>query len=202
MAKKEEFRNPKSKITVMMFQLEGTDETLQEGIRTIGNAIGAVLKPMRAIAPKANNGGTADLETETEVAEVVESEETSTEDNSGQERETKTAKPRSPKVLDIDLKSAKNSLKDFCEAKKVGDGDTDRYLVMAYWLKENLNLTEVTMDHIHTCYRFLDWQTPTDASAPLRNMKQKGWFNKGAAKGAYAINHVGENKVMGMANGK
>jgi hypothetical protein len=194
MAKREEFR-PKSKITVMMFQLEGTDETLQEGIRTIGQSLGVVLKPMRSLPAKTNDKTSEELIDETEVETVTPEEEEITPKNGGT---SQTAKPRSPVVLDLDLNSAKPALKDFCESKKVGDGDSERYLVISYWLKHHFKLAEVTMDHIHTCYRFLDWQTPKDASSPFRNMKKQGWFAKGTAKGAYIINHVGENKVMGM----
>ena len=201
MAKKDEFKTGRSKITVMMFQLEGTDETLREGIRTIGQALGTVLKPLQVIPAKLNNVGEGDAAIAPETPDLFESEENPP-DNGVEQRDTRTAKPRSPTILDLDIKSAKTPLKDFCEGKKVGDSDSDRYLAIAFWLKENLSIAEVTMDHIHTCYRFLNWQTPTDASSPLRNGKQQGWFTKGKAKGAYILNHVGDNKVMGMGNGK
>lgn len=201
MAKKEEVR-PKSKITVMMFQLEGTDETLQEGIRTIGHSLGVVLKPMRSLPAKANDKISDEAIGETEVESLSQVEEVEEEVSRKAGGTSQASKPRSPQIIDLDLKSAKVSLKDFITEKNVGDNDLRRNLAIAYWLKEHLKINAVTMDHIHTCYRTLGWQTPKDASAALRNGKKSGWFNKGSEKGSYAINHVGENEIMGMGNGK
>ncbi len=196
--------NGKSKMTVMMFQLEGGDETLREGIRTISQAMGNVLNPTRLLLAKPAPGLTT-----AEAPEVPEAEpEVAASPENGGDEETRSpqrpsrpAKSRSPVILTLDLKAGKVSLETFCEIKAVGDNDNRRCLAIAYWLKENLNITSVTMDHIHTCYRFLGWQTPADASRPLRSMKASGWFDKGNEKGAYAINHVGENEVMRMGNG-
>lgn len=201
MAKKEEIKSQKSKITVMMFQLEGTDQTLQEGIKTIGQALGVVLKPMRVIPPKINGGESEEPEVSPDVTEVDETTEEGQEVSLPQ-RESKPTRPRSPKVLDLNLKGSTVPLKEFIESKKVGDSDSDRYLAITFWLKENLKISEVTMDHIHTCYRFLNWQTPADASSPLRNGKQAGWYGKGDGKGGYVINHIGENRIMEMGGSK
>jgi hypothetical protein len=99
---------------------------------------------------------------------------------------------------DINFSDAKESLKDYV-ARKKPSGDNQRYLIIAGWLKENLGFHAITMDHVHTCYRHLEWQTPKDASAPLRSMtNQNQWFTKAKEKGAYALNHVGENVIMDM----
>lgn len=194
--------NGKSRMTVMMFQLEGGDETLRDGIRTISQAMSTVLNTSKALVQKPPAILSAPEPAEPVLVDPEEdgSSAVATEDSGLVSRRTGpgAAKPRSPKILSLDLKSGKVALKDFCESKSVGDNDSRRYLVIAFWLKENLGITAVSMDHIHTCYRFLGWQTPADASSPLRGMKQKGWFDKGTEKGTYAINHVGENFVMGL----
>jgi hypothetical protein len=188
--------NGKSKMTVMMFQLEGADETLREGIRTISQAMGNVLSPPRMLLakPPASDSDETVLTSNTEPAPF------DTEEEQEADRSIPrvgASKPRPPKILQLDLNAGKVPLKEFCEQKAVGDNDSRRYLVIAFWLKENLNIPAVTMDHVHTCYRFLGWQTPADASSPLRSMKRSGWFEKGEEKGSYAINHVGENQVIG-----
>jgi hypothetical protein len=48
----------------------------------------------------------------------------------------------------------------------------------------------------------MKWNTPKDAGAPLRKMKNvQQWFNKGSGEGLYAINHIGENVVNDMGGG-
>lgn len=192
--------NGKSKMTVMMFQLEGGDETLRDGIRSISQAMSTVLNSSRTLATKQAASLPAP---ETSEAEVLEPELNlgspaidETPEPASRRPSPSVSKPRSPKILSLDLKAAKVPLKEFCESKSVGENDSRRYLVISYWLKEQLSIPTVTMDHIHTCYRTLGWLTPADASSPLRNMKQSGWFDKGTEKGSYAINHVGENAVM------
>jgi hypothetical protein len=63
MAKREEIRTNKSKMTVMVFQMEGSDDTLQEGLRRISQAIEGVVKPhhraLSALPSGANSGATA-----------------------------------------------------------------------------------------------------------------------------------------------
>jgi hypothetical protein len=92
-------------------------------------------------------------------------------------------------------------LKGFIEQKKP-DGDIKRYLAIAYWLKKYRTINEVNMDHAYTCYRYLGWQVPADASAPLRAMKSTryGWMTAGSIRGAYVINHIAENQVEQMGN--
>ena len=200
--REEQTGNGKSKMTVMMFQLEGADETLREGIRTLSQALSNVLHPNRLLISKPSSGSVSvDAEEMPEAAAPESSAAVESENGSAEESQRSlrpTSKPRTPKVINLDLKTGKIPLKEFCESKKVGENDSRRYLVIAFWLKENLNIPAVNMDHMYTCYRFLGWQTPADASSPLRSMKQNGWFDKGTEKGSYSINHVGENEVIGM----
>ena len=102
-----------------------------------------------------------------------------------------------PQTLDLDLTTGDTPLKAFLEQKKPV-GDNKRYLTIAYWLKKNLGINEIDMNHAYTCYRFVGWNVPADAGSPLRVMKKQGWMTKGSGKGAYAINHIGENVVIEM----
>ncbi len=110
---------------------------------------------------------------------------------------------KSPEIVkDLDLLTGKATLKDFLTQKGVGDNDTKRCLAIAVWLKENRNITEITADHVYTCYRHMGWTTQNDVLGPIRRLKMDGAFSKGEARGTYAINHIGENRVMQMAPAK
>jgi hypothetical protein len=186
-------------MTVMVFQLDGSDQTLQEGIRTISGAIQGMLKPTRAIplhvgapVPPGEEVEPAPHEATPPVGEDI----VSTPAIGSQPR--RTTQPRPPQVLP-DLKVSVDELKQYCEAKQVGNKDSKRYLVIAAFLKEKMGVEAVTADHIYTCYRLLGWNTPADAGAPLRALKSKGNFQKGDDPGAYILNHVGENAVRDMS---
>jgi hypothetical protein len=189
-----------SKMTVMVFQLEGDDATLQEGIRTISGALNRVL-PGNVVhtaiaAPHFTPGLPAPDVIEDANGEFVDVEPAVNGSSNGNRKRTNSVK--SPQVLDLDLKQGKISLTDFL-SKHAVDQVNKRYLLIAYWLKHHAEIEEVTMDHIHTGYRHMGWQTPKAAAQPLRDMKSKlGWFHKGESKGCYKINHVGENEVMNI----
>jgi hypothetical protein len=188
-----------SKMTVMLFQLEGSDETLQEGFRTINNAIDKLANPVvRVIGPAQPKASLAPSKNgDVPAAEVVDAEvvedDTETEEAAAEPAKPKkgTAAPKQPKVLDLDLKTGSKPLREYLEEKNPTT-DNRRYLLIAAWMKANLSLDEINIDHIYTAYRHMGWQSQRDVGAPLRSMKaQNGWFGKGKEKGAYAINHIG-----------
>lgn len=183
-----------SRMTVMMFQLEGSDETLQEGFRTITHAINRMINPSRALPvapvkalPPVKNGDAP--ETQVLDSEPIQSDDESPAAESKPAKASKSS-PRLPKVLELDLKAGTVPLREYLEQKNPTT-DNRKYLLIAAWLKENLSVDEVTTDHIYTCYRHMGWTSQKDIGAPLRSMKrQNGWFNKGQ-RGAYTINHIG-----------
>lgn len=106
--------NKPSKMTVMLFQLEGSDETLQEGFRTINNAIDKLANPVVRVVGgpppvpsllASTNG--ADSDARTLDAEVVD--EGTDAEGTPVERpkpaRSSPSVPRQPKVLDLDLKA-------------------------------------------------------------------------------------------------
>jgi len=187
----------KSKMTVLVFQLEGNDQTLQDGIRTITGAIDGMVRPMRTLPTAVVNGGAKALSLEEAPSEtrVEASEELAAETASGGSEPRRTIKP--PRVLP-ELKVPAEDLKKFLEEHKVPDQDNSRYIAVAFFLREKLSIHAVTMDHIYTCYRLLGWNTPKDAAQPLRRLKNQGFFEKADEAGAYTLNHVGENAIQNM----
>jgi hypothetical protein len=207
MGRKDDPRPPlKSKLTFMLIQLESADETLQQSLRTISQALAGNVQPLRlAPAKPVESSVSAPSVEEDSGANGTEVIETATEDQ--EEKPAKPSRPRmppkSPVVLDLDFSKAKKPLKQFLDEKNPGDSNAGRYLAIAYWYKHSFATSEVTADHIHTAFKLMGWQTPKDASHPLRVLKsKKQWLGKGTGEGGYVINHVGENEVDKMGKGK
>ena len=165
--------NKPSKMTVMLFQLEGSDETLQEGFRTINTAIDRLANPVvRVIGspqpkglPASKNGDDSALETLD--AEVVEE---SGETEEAPVERPKAARapgvPRQPKVLELDFKTGTIPLRTYLEQKNP-PSHSRKCLLIAVWLKANLSIDDVTMDHIYTAYRHMGWTSPKDITSPV-----------------------------------
>jgi hypothetical protein len=195
----------KVKMTVVHFETESDNETLQENIRSIAQTLSrALTQPMRIVqapgqlAAGNGNGSTANIGvSEEDFIDVEENEPSTTSPSKSKAKSTKQRQLRTPQPLDIDLTVGDPAFKVFMEQKKP-DGDTKRYLAVAQWLKTNLSINEITMDHAYTCYRAMGWNVPNDASVPFRNAKSNGWMKSGVVKGSYVINHIGEGVVNDM----
>src|SRR5262249_35586894 len=147
-------KDDKGKVRVFLFELEGTNETLLESIRSITGVLtqtfGGPPKTVVRMMPMPAQGESVDGKTE----EIdVSSEET----DSTEKENSSTPKPKrrtitTPEILDLALNSGSVTLTDFVASKKPSD-DTKKYLVIASWLKSNLQLEEITIAHIYTCYR-------------------------------------------------
>jgi hypothetical protein len=202
------------KLRWMDLDVEGGTSDLVEGFKSFAAALGRgapAAAPARTLAAS-NPVTTAYAETaesrivpdrspaeagETETVEQPPSEVIS---GSETERPKRRVAPRAPKFLsDLDLTKAPVQLADFVQEKSP-DGDMDRYAVIAAWYKQQLNIEEITVDHVFTAYRALGWQAqlPDNPSQTFRNLKHKHWFDSGSQRGAYKINWNGENAVNKM----
>src|SRR4051812_14417187 len=83
MPKKEESKPSKSKMTFIMFQLDGADDTLQHSFRTISQALGNAFQHARPVAPKliAGVGTSSEPEIESEVVEESNADTEQTDEN-------------------------------------------------------------------------------------------------------------------------
>jgi hypothetical protein len=135
-----------------------------------------------------------------EVAEVEEDAAVEVEGNGGEPTTSKPRAPRrisSPKVLsDIDLNSGDVPFEKFAN-EKGPKATLSRYLLVAYWFKKYRNLDEVTSNHVFTCYKKMSWGTDIrDFAQALRDNARQGRGEM--KKGAFAINHIGEDVVEKM----
>jgi hypothetical protein len=101
--------------------------------------------------------------------------------------------PKEPDVVDIDM-NTEVTLASFVSGKKI-DSIQSKYMTVAAWLRDHRNLPTVTVDHIYTCFRFMNWSTNIqDFAQPLRDLKGKKFFTT-PERGQYAINHLGLDYV-------
>jgi len=196
----------KVKMTVIHFETESDNETLQENIRSIAQTLSRALTPpppriVHAPAQLASGNGTGSELAQGDNGEsALDADFELTPSPKPKPKAKGVAQLRTPQPLDLDLNAGDPPFKAFMEQKKPA-GDTKKYLVVAQWLKTNLNIEEITMDHAYTCYRAMGWNVPNDAAVPFRNAKANGWMKKGATRGAYVINHIGEGVVNDMSQG-
>ena len=189
-----------SRFRLVVLEAEVNEGDLPQLTQAIQNA----LRPNpiiqhRTIAPPPvlNNGGlapdtAAGLEEPTE-EEDVESSQPSSVEPRRPVREPRQRKFRSPKVINVDLKS-EPAFKAYA-LQKNPSSDFDRYLTVACWFKHHRELDEITADHVYTCYREVGWSTKIDDfSKPLRSLKFRQLMDN-PSRGNYAINHLGVSRV-------
>ncbi|HWY71354.1 MAG TPA: hypothetical protein VNX88_21990 [Terriglobales bacterium] len=77
---------------------------------------------------------------------------------------------------------------------------SERYIAVAVWLKEHLQIEEFTIHHIYTAFDNLGWkaQMPVDHSQPLRDLKNKRHFLTKEKGAGYKVNWQGIQYVANM----
>ena len=195
-------KEDKAKVRIVFMEFEGSNEALQNTVRDITKAI---TPPARVISrqipgdsPPAGALGYDQAEPDTEDAEFEEVESKSTEPKNKRVRKP----PQVEIIEDLDLGSGDPNLKTFFEDKGSPTENTARYLVMMKWLKDTLNIPEITIHHIHTCHRFLKLSTPPYPGTVFNDMmKSDRNYITRANRGAYRINLIGERKVDELGAG-
>jgi len=205
----------RGKIRGFFFEIDGGDETLQEGLRNFGMALGRALsgppRPVKALPPASGKGKHHEKEDEVE-GEVVETEPdlfdiaNENGEENGAAKKKKPGTPRKPaqmpKVIELDLEGKKGvSFKEFA-IKKKPENFSERFLVATAWLKDYGGVNEVTANHMFTCYKIAGWTPhPNSYYTTLNDLrhKQKS-LDKGSAAGTYRINLHGENLVSQMTS--
>lgn len=192
-------RDSKGKVTFVMFQVEGDDETLQQGFRAMEHAFQRLGTPARVYAPLAV---AANLLAKGEKPDGVQVEADNAEPKTEPEYTApevtadnghKIIKPRKytqPKFLtDLELTTGQESIKDYA-AQKDPKSDNQKYLIIARWLQLHKNIDTVTIDHIFTCFQAMKWPSQKDIGQPLRFMTKNNSYFQKDGKG-WKLTHVG-----------
>lgn len=207
MAKQREEQRPtKSKMTVMVFQLEGNDETIQEGLRRVSEAVHGMVRPTAKLLTKSADVATSGTN-ESQEASVDDTQDVSSDTTPGSTESEDSGRPskrdRSEKpvqylsAIESSFKNATVSIEDFVKAKKSGEGATRRTLVTAMWLRDHGGIDEFTADHIYTCFKWMKWtNTPDHPRQFLRNLKaREHCFDGGTKPAHFKLNHRGEKLI-------
>jgi len=199
--KENTFQETKGKVTFVMFQVEGDDETLQQGFRAMEQAFQRLGAPPRLAAPpagpvkllaKSEKPADIHLDTEEPEHELPEDQPEEVGAATDGQRPNKPRNYTQPKFLaDLDLSSGKESFKDYA-TRKDPKTDNQKYLVASRWLHEFKNIDAVTIHHIYTCFQAMKWTSQRDVSQPFRTMMKKDSYYQKNGKG-WKLTHVGSD---------
>jgi hypothetical protein len=201
---KSDGQNGKVKVRIIEFEMEGSDLSLQESLKSIAAALSrpnlaprstARIESHKSAGSVHNGESVTDEELEdVEYVEGATSLETAAPITIRKPR--KVSKPVAPNVVAVRFDDVSPSFTDFV-ADQDPKNDKQRYLCAAYWLKIHKDVHEVSIDHIYTAYRSQGWALPANAVQPMRELAatRDGRFSKGVEKGHYSINHIGEGYV-------
>lgn len=191
----------KVKIRVIEFEVEGSDDTMQESLKSITAALN---KGMTAAQPNRVRYIPAPNQQEEELEEQeLEDLEEEGQPQAATRKPSTPKKPPTTKLLEISFTDTTPTLKDFI-ADKSPKSVLQKALVIAYWYKHYKQIPEITADHLFTAYRHLQWTVPRDPGQAIRDLrhKRRTQLTAGSTPGASTINHIGENIVMQMGRGE
>jgi hypothetical protein len=189
--------NGKVRIRWMEVEVEGSNETIMDGIRQITSTMPTkVIRRQvgNGVAPKAlSNGAGSEATDESESAFEEAAEEEAHADADSEETPASGLKrPRGPRSVAKSPPLAENlhpnddpSLKGLVGQTTVTgeSSDADRTIVIATWLKEDRKQDSINASELFTCCKFLGWPPPIDPTAPMRTLKRSGDQRMRSVKG-------------------
>lgn len=191
MAKRGKGDSEGGKIEFVFVKLEGSNETIQETVKTIADAIKPQLVYMRPSLPPFEEQRALDaIEVEPEEVLVEPAEKPTPKKKKETTRVRSASRP--PEPLDLDLTTGDMPFKRYVQLKNP-KSDADRYVLVADWLNTYRSISPINKAHIHTCYRFMGWTAPEDLNQTFRSLKNQDFRQH--AQGQYAITVVGQNRI-------
>lgn len=109
-------------------------------------------------------------------------------------RKTTTSTSESYSFVDLDLiPDGEESLKDFFGKYKVSN-NFERNIVILYYLKKKLDLENVGVNHIYTCYKHLSLKIPLLGQSLRDTKNRKGWIDTSNSDDLQ-VTRTGENYI-------
>lgn len=174
------------------------------------NALSNAIRPTHLItkvpaAPRIGSGAAATAsQDEMEEAELIDDNDEG--ENGDELEEQGTVAKAAPRVRSVkkvtpvdslDQNAGGKSFKEFAAEKGNPIETTSRFLVVAYWLSEYAKISEISVDHVYTCYKFANWTFKLpDPGQFFRNFKKDGLGSN--KKGLFSINQIGRARVEEM----
>lgn len=202
-------KGDKGKIRFIMFEVEGGDDTLAQGMSAMSamaNALSRISAPPRPAAPpppslSGNGNGTLNGQLAMNIPEEDTDAEPDVVVSPAPKKPAQERKYYTPKVLkDVDLTVSNVPFQTYCNQKSP-KATIQKYMVIALWFKEYRDTPIITQDHIYTCFRMMSWSNLKDFGAPFRDACRAKAGYGSMKKEGFEINHVGENVVHKLGSG-
>jgi hypothetical protein len=186
-----------SRIKFIMFDAEIADDQIQSVMQAITSSLrvpAGAPTLRRIIAPAAPVNGNGSIEEPAEVDVIDEgAEDGDALDVTPAAQKKKTPRKPGPKPniipIDIDSEPPLSMLGKFKSHHKA-------YLAIAAWLHDHRATPVISVDHVYTCYRHINWPINlSDFAKPFRELKFRQFFTQ-PESGKYAINQLGLAKSV------
>lgn len=123
-------------------------------------------------------------------------------DQKASAKQKKTAAQKLPKYKLLDNLIVEGAQKEeFRDAWKSSEHSSamDTAVFIAGWLKRNLNIHEVSVNHIFTMLRIVGENASFNILSALKNGKnQHNYFSNGSESNSFALTHVGEDRYTDL----
>lgn len=199
----------KGKMTVVMFQLEGSDETLRDAIKVMGHGLeklapsAPIYKLIQASSQTRTNGSLPTGEDgeaiEPEILAPEDDEDDGTSSTPTQNGSSGKTRPRRipkaiPAVKGIDWETG-TPWKEYASQKKP-EGNPARFVAAAGWFKNIRSVEVITPGHIVAAFDVMDWPKPENIANTFAQLKQKRsgeLFDKGEKTNEWVLSQRGVN---------
>lgn len=208
----------KGKITVVMFQLEGSDETLRDAIKVMGHGL-EKLAPSAPVykliqAPGQVRGdGAAPLGGAEEAAEsdfpgpeengFEEDASSSAQGANSEKARTRRIPKAIPAVKGIDWDMG-TPWREYATQKNP-EGNSSRFVAAAGWFKNIRALDVITPGHIVAAFDVMDWPKPENIPNTFAQLKHKNGgelFDKGEKPNEWVLSQRGVNLLDRLGKDK
>jgi hypothetical protein len=98
-------------------------------------------------------------------------------------------------VRDLNLKPKGGESFDKFAAQKKPDSNQHKCVVAVYYLRHKLDLPSITVDHVYTCFKHMQWRVPSSLSNTLAYVASvHGWLDT-RNMADIGMTAIGENLV-------
>lgn len=205
MTKKDE----KARVRVFFGEIEGDNETIRDGLRSIAQAVNRTFQPETRFIKVIGTGENADSKQITEdfEREIINAE-LSAEHAAGDEdgdRVVQKAKPKAPRkskrydlINDLNLRpDGKQTFRDFYRLKQPS-GNQEVVTVAVYYLQKIVGVSNISVNHVYTSIKELSDQgvrLPANIETTLSDIvRRKAWIESSDSNG-WVVTVRGENFI-------
>lgn len=189
----------KSRLRVFFADFEGDDETIQESLRAISNAVSKTFQPKIINVPqKAIQTNIEDSALESEDAEELIEYDDVGDDCvsavSARQRKKRKA-PTMSLVKELNLRpEGKKPLREFYSEKQPSSQEK-KIALFVYYMVHELEVADINPNHVFTCFKHVEARPPKDLPQIIRNTASRwAWIDNADSNNIKITNH-GESFV-------